>query len=421
MVAKPVRMLLLLSIAALLVEGVDALGWWQWMATTSVVRVDPEGGALRLATSRALGLPSAVAWSRRLSGSDLRGAQSATVTAALERVGRRQRRWMPTDSDGPKNQASAAVLSGDLEAAQQLMQAALDRDPTSPYLNQVMAILLRRAGRTEESLHYLSEARALVPGYNQPAVELTPEEVELVRLDSLHRRVALYPRQSADALIALAGELRRQGRKDEALQVLEPVRKDPTVLLWLAENDLADGDPQSALDRAGGIAASTLFPDLVRARALALVARARDELGDAAGAAAAADEAVRLRPDSAAPYLALASMARRRGDLDSALSYLRRGMGVDPTNVGLLLSFAATAERTGKSSDARFALQRATELAPDRPDVAARLVDQLMRHGELMDATLRLSRFLERFPTDPKLIAQAEQLRRRVTEPPRAK
>ncbi len=421
MIAKPIRMLLLLSIAALLVEGVDALGWGRWMATAQVLRVDPEGGALRLATSRMLGLPSAVAWSRRLTGADLQGAQSATVIAALERVGRRQCRWMPTDPDGPKNLARAAVLSGDLEAALKLMQAALDRDPTSPYLNQVMAVLLRRAGRSEESLHYLSEARAISPGYNQPAVELTEEEAEQVRLDSLQRRVALYPRQSADALMALAGELRRQGRKDEALKVIEPVRREPSVVLWLAENDLRDGDPQSALDRAGGIAASTLFPDLVRAQALALVARARDELGDADGAAAAAGEAVRLRPDSAAPYLALASMAQRRGDLDSALSYLRRGMGVDPTNVGLLLRFAATAERTGKSSDARFALERATELAPDRPDVAARLVDQLLRHGELMDATLRLSRFLERFPTDPKLIAQAERLRRRVTEPPRAK
>ncbi len=418
---KPVRLLLLLSIAALLIEGVSVLGWWRWSATAQVLTVDPEGGALRLATSRALGLPSAVAWSRRLTGADLQGAQSATVTAALEKVGQRQRRWMPTDPDGPKNEARAAVLSGDLEGALQLIQAALDRDPTSPYLNQVMAVLLRRAGRAGESLHYLSEARAIWPGYNQPAVELTPEEAEQVRLDSLQRRVAMYPRQSAETLLALAGELRRQGRKDEALEALEPVRKDPTVLLWLAEKDLADGDPQSALDRAGGIAASTLFPDLVRARALALVSRARDELGDAAGAAAAADEAVRLRPDSAAPYLALASMAQRRGDLDSALSYLRRGMGVDPTNIGLILGFAATAERTGNSSDARFALERAAELAPDRPDVAARLVDQLLRHGELMDATLRLSRFLERFPTDPKLIAQAEELRRRVTNPSKAR
>jgi len=420
MLAKPVRVLLLLTAAALLVEGVDALGWWQWKATSRVLGVDPEGGALRLATSRALGLPSAVAWSRRLTAADLQGAQSATAVAALERVGKRQRRWQPTDPEGPKNVALAAVLSGDLESALREMGEALDRDPTSPYLNQVMAMLLRRSGRAEESLHYLAEARAIEPGFNRPAVELTPEENEKVDLDSLERRVFLYPRQSADALLALAEELRRQGRQEEAERVLDPVRNDPAVVLWLAESDLAAGDPQSALDRAGGIAASTLFPDEVRARALSLVARARDQLGDTAGAAAAADEAVRLRPDSAAPYLALASMAKRRGDWDGALSYLRRGMGVDPTNVSVLLSFASVAERTGNSGDARFALERATELAPDRPDVAARLVDQLMRHGELMDATLRLSRFLDRFPTDAKLIAQAETLRRRVTEPPKA-
>jgi predicted Zn-dependent protease len=130
-----------------------------------------------------------------------------------------------------------------------------------------------------------------------------------------------------------------------------------------------------ALKRAGNeegfldhLAERRRHPTSLRVDAWTVVAEVRHLAGDPAGAVAAAHEAPRLGPDSAAPYVALATLA----------------------------------------------LERAVELEPDNPSLSARLVDFQLRHGEFTEAALRLSAALDRFPTDQKLLSQAERLRREV-------
>lgn len=89
--------------------------------------------------------------------------------------------------------------------------------------------------------------------------------------------------------------------------------------------------------------------------------------GNPDGALAAASEALRLGPESAAPYLALAALAEQRSAPGEALEYLRRAWGMAPADVRVVLRFADLAERTGHSRDARLALERAVQLAPDEP------------------------------------------------------
>jgi len=113
--------------------------------------------------------------------------------------------------------------------------------------------------------------------------------------------------------------------------------------------------------------------------------------------------------------VALARLARKRGDTEAALRYMRSAWGVAPSNIGVLLEVAATAEAAGALSDARLALQRAEELAPDRVDVGLRLADFLLRHGQYMRAAMVLSRQLDRHPMDPRLITMAARLQGRTS------
>lgn len=410
-VRSPLRLLVALAALAVIVEVVATVGWWRWRVVAEVLRADAATGAEMLAEDPLLALPSAVKWSRRLSASDLRGADLQAARAAFERIGALQRRWLPTDPEGPKNEARATFLSGDLDGGVELLEAALRRDPTSAYLHRLAALMLRRAGRIEESLEHLAEARAIWPDLVHPAVELTPEDQERVALDGLRRGVELYPRDRVTGLLALAKRLDANGDEEGAVAALEPVAGKPDVELWLAERELRRGLPEIALERAGRFGASPLYPSLIRVRALSVVARARDMLGDPEGALAAATAAVELKSGSADPYLALASIAERRGEQRAALEHLRRARGVEPTNVDLLLRLARVAGEVGERAEVRATLERAVELVPDRPDVAARLVDHLLSSGQLIDATLKLSRFLERFPSDPRLLRQAERLR----------
>lgn len=415
---RPILPVVLVALA-LAVELVASLGWWAWRRVSGELEQVPEAGAARLAGSWLVALPPAVARSRRLQVSDLAGVEVATAAAALHRVGSLQRRWAPTDPDGFRNRARAALLREDLEAGLEGLEAAVRRDPTSPYLQRLLALVLRFEGRSEEFLDHMATAEAVAPGFRSPPVEMTPEDERWIRREALRRRIALYPSQRVNGLLALAAQVRKEDGEAAALEILSGVLGVPDVELALSEWDLAAGRPVEAASRAEAVAERVTLPFGLRVRAWSLVARCRDAAGDPEGAVTAANEALRLGPGSPAPYLALASLAERRQDWDTALEHLRRAWGIAPADVQVVLRFAAGADRAGSTADARLALKRAVQLAPDEPRVAALLVEHYLRWGDYMAATMELSRALDRFPTDSRLLALADRLRREVTGPAR--
>ena len=399
--------------AAAVVLCVDAIGWWQWSRAVALLAQQPEAGADALATRSLLSLPPAVVRSRRLPARDLAGASRRAAVAAMVRLGTLQLGQVPTDPDGPKNLARAALLEEDVAAARRWLQEALDRDPTSPYVHRLAALAARAVGQEEQVRHHLAQAHALEPGLRRPVVELAPEDEQWVRLEGLRRRVALSSGRRLDDLLALAAELRRAGRHAEAAAVLAPMIDEPQVILVSARWALEEGENPPVAPLVA-LAERTALPAPMRAQALSLLARVRLRSGDPAGAAEAAQEALRLVPSSPEPYLALARLAVERGDLDEAVTYVRRAWGVASGDVRVLLRLADLAEKAGRLDDARLALERATELAPGRPDVAARLVDLHLREGDPMRAAMVLSRALDRSPMDSRLLALAERLHRSV-------
>jgi len=403
-----------LAALAVVVTGIDTVSWFGWQRIARTMALNAEAGAAQLASSTFVSLPAFVERSRRLAVADLGAASREAVVQALARVGGLQVRWMPADPAGFTNHARELLLRDRAEAGRRALDDAILRDPTSPKLHRLRALVLLALGEERSALDDLAAAEAVAPGLRKPTVELTPENRRWVRLHGLRLRQAYYPRRRIENALALARELRADGDWAAARDVLSDLAYHPEVKLEMARWAIDDGDPERALDLLEEITSRVALPEALRARAWAVTAVALDQAGDGDGALQAAHSALRLDPRSSAPYVTLAGLAQKRGDSLEALEHLRRAWGINPSDTALLVRIAAVAEDAGKPADALLALGRAVEIEPDSPGLVARLAALQLRTGRFTEAALTLSRALDRFPTDPALLRLADQLRRDV-------
>jgi Tfp pilus assembly protein PilF len=402
------------AVFALTVEILGSVGWWRWRLFVGHLRENPTLGAESLAEDPLLRLPSAVRRARRLPGGELARASDEVVVPALQSLSEDQLRWFPADALGYTNRARWQLIEDAVADAAASLDAALERDPTSPRLHRLAALADRAQGLNGAALDHLSTAAGLSKSNRGFVVELTPEEAQWVRLQGLVRRLDYYPRARSEGVIELARELRARGEEELGRGHLAGETADPRVVLELARWDLDAELTTDAEDRLSGLVRRHSLPSAIMADAWALIAVARDQRGDSDGAVTAADIALGYNPTSPAPYRVLAVLAERRGDVDTALAHLRRAWGMNPTDVGLLLTVARTAEKAGQPDDARLALERAVSVDPANPGLRVRLVDFHLRRGDYLQATVALSDALDRFPTDPGLLRLADRLRNEV-------
>ncbi len=402
--------LILLLAGAALVECFDAAGWALWSGLMARVEAEPSTACRDVLSTALLAVPAASAWGWTVAAGPMLREAGECGQNAVRRVAGALQRWTPVDPRGWTLGARAELVAGRIEVGTDLLRESLRRNPTSPYLQRLMALLKMRAGDYDGALELLADAEGLAPGYRVPVVEVLPGDDLWIELEGLRRRASLYPRHREDALLTLANKLWSRGRRDEARQLLEPLKDRPSVIMTKAAWALEEGNAPEAAQLAQGVASGTGYPRSVRSRAYSMLARALEAEGLTDQGLEAARKAVRLDPDSPEPYVALSRLARRRGDTKAALQYMRSAWGVAPSDIRVLLEVAATAEAAGAVSDARLALQRAEQLAPERLDVGVRLADFLLRHGNYMRAAIVLSRQLERHPMDPRLIALAARL-----------
>jgi tetratricopeptide (TPR) repeat protein len=379
------------------------------------VEAGPSAQCKKLAATPLLALPAASEWARTVNASVLLEEAGVCGQEAVSRVSASLRRWVPVDPAGWTLGARAALVAGRIDEGRSLLDQALRRDPTSPYLHRLMALLDIHAGKYDRALELLADAEGLAPGYRVPPVEVLPGDDMWIRLEGLKRRARLYPRKREDSLLRLANILWSMGERDRARKLLEPIEDRPNVIMALANWALREGKPDDAVRLARSVAERTVYPRKLRSQAYSVLARALEAQWKTDEAMEVAKKALKVDPGSPDPYVALARLARRRGDTKTALRYIRSAWGVAPADVRVLLEVANIADAAGAVADARLALERAEKLAPDDPSVGLRLADFLLRHGELMQAAMVLSGQLKRHPMNPRLIALATKLQRETT------
>lgn len=144
-------------------------------------------------------------------------------------------------------------------------------------------------------------------------------EAELVAAGDIIARSR--PSASAESAVRVAELRRRQGRVDEAARLFNESIPHPLAVVGLASLALDGGEPAHAAEVLEDLLAATPRVSLTqRADALELLARARAEVGDGAGALAAADDlaaiaaTVRTRPLQAMASLARASACACAGN-----------------------------------------------------------------------------------------------------------
>ena len=192
-----------------------------WRPLVASLARDPASACQALERTPLLDLPPMAGASRTLRTGALKEAPVECAAAVLRRLASLQQRWLPLQAVGHLNGVRSLLVQDRVEEAGAELEGALLRDPTSPYLHRLSALLKLSRGRYEEALEELALAEGLAPGYRIPTVEVLPGDALWVTLEGFRKRAELYPRRRSEALLALAGRLWRLGRQEEARQVLQ--------------------------------------------------------------------------------------------------------------------------------------------------------------------------------------------------------
>jgi cellulose synthase operon protein C len=220
---------------------------------------------------------------------------------------------------------------------------------------------------------------------------------------------ALKRDDSAEMRTAVGLSLIGTGSFERAVAELEKVfAKDPGGLrsgTALVTTYLQGGQPRKALRVAEAM--NKRHPQ--NPGVFQMLGSAREQLGDAAGARTAYENAARLDAGFAAPNVALARLDSRRGDDTAASAKLSAVLAREPLNIDALVQSAALFERRGSLVEAQRFLEKADDHAGARnlqPGLA--LVELLLRNGKAPEAREAARRLTNRSPEAlPVLMASA--------------
>ncbi len=227
---------------------------------------------------------------------------------------------------------------GDGASAETILRRAVGRHPGDVWINIKLAGCLQRLSRREESIRYLTAARALRP--------------DLAHILGHH----LYDKGETDEAIAVFEDLARLRPEDEL-----------TLICWggLLEERHKAREARDAFDRAMAIARtkSERQPENARTHfnlgyALALRGQ-RDE------AIAEYRTALRLRPDFPAAHCNLANTLLLQGKMDASIPEFQAALRLRPDDPNFHEDFGTALWIQGKVSGAIAEFREALRLWPD--------------------------------------------------------
>jgi tetratricopeptide (TPR) repeat protein len=334
-------------------------GRWPYLLGHHRVETDPD---------------SAVGWLQRAVGGtvpvDARETVQSRLAEALLAAGRPADALIALGSDpkSPRGRlaaARAATATGDDRAAAEFLVGLTDHPPAARQALLLRAEICRRQGRTSYA-DYLGERAATLPAGTWPDPLADP-----IRSRD----------HSPGGRLDEAARLLRQGRPDQAEQVLRPLTTNPATtdarpFIGLAETRAAMGDRMGALAALtnalrvdpNNLAANyqTGFLHFDAGERLWANRRTDEARNEFREAVVWLDKALTISPDfGKALLLKGAALQRFLGQPDQGLAILQRFVQLRPeSSEGYLLLGQALAE-SGQLTAATASLRRAVELAPN--------------------------------------------------------
>lgn len=245
-----------------------------------------------------------------------------------------------------------AAARGDDAAAVAAWTRALELQPAANRLNYLLAMAQRRLGRMDQAAALL-EKRGDVP--------VRMEDPLAAEVDGL--------RLSGQVLVQQAGVAEREGRLQEARQILERA---------------------VALDPQDGAARQNL--GLLRYRA-----------GELPAARADLEAAISLEPRNARFRVSLALILEAAGQRESAEAALREALRLDPRDADVQVALADFYRRGDRCAEAGAPYEAAIALAPSRALLRVQQAVCRERLGDSRAALEGLTRARKDFPEDPSV------------------
>lgn len=220
----------------------------------------------------------------------------------------------------------------------------------------------------------------------------------------------------ADAAFDIAGLIRhaiehhRAGRLREAeglcRQALRQDPAQPQALTLLGVIARQAGRPEAAIElfrRATQVAPG--YGDAYYNLGNALRDRNDRAQGDRAGALAAYDRALALRPDQAGWHNNRAVVLLAEGDAPAAEAGFRRAVDIDPASAEARSNLGNALLKQGRLPEAIAAYRQALAINPDFPGALANLGGALIQAGDTAEALAPLDRLLARDPQQVRAVA----------------
>jgi tetratricopeptide (TPR) repeat protein len=285
----------------------------------------------------------------------------------------------------------------------------LDDDRSDADALASVAHLQRQLGRTPEARLVATHLKPLDP--DAAIIALAETDLAEGLIDSAVDQVLAIPQKSKRYLqarrVAVDGLL-KAGNAKRALEILEPLRKAHPADLEIAYAEAiarADaGDAAKARQLANTLRGEAIVVAFLRARIL-------DHIGDAPGALAILEVALRAHPDHVSSLnLAGYILADRKERLADAERYLAKARDLQPGDPAILDSWGWLLYQRGRARDAIRALDRASRFAPREPEILVHLAMAWAADGAPRTAAEVLTR-AEKLGPSPTLKRRIDALR----------
>ena len=297
------------------------------------------------------------------------------LQARYQEAAKLAEKWIqqhPRDLDAQILYLHVRVLNDDEEIARPLAKKLLLAAPHDFMVLYLNGVLENRSGNYAAGRTYLEQAVALNPNHYNSRFNLgialeNLNEPQGAR-EQFEKAIALgaaepQVRFEYAKVLRTLGETKLAAEQLKLYQQEQKAQADRTmaaVKIGQADKELADGDPQKAVELYRDAVAAVPENALLSYK----LSVALDRVGDTAGEREALQKVIQIDPGMAVAHHQLGYLASRSGDFATAEGQFREAVRAAPGYTDAWISLAATLGMESRYPEAQQAVQRALEIDP---------------------------------------------------------